>query len=162
MELTENTMNEDLTEGIELENNIPKSICDEIIRQANGNLHISDVYRVAKWGKIEEKVFLNTYGEIEQGYIEDSETKYPKNEIGTYSTSVYTERKSCDKFIKILKRGVRLRKLYPYPVVLKGKTSNGLVQRTIDRIPDCDPTHIDWWLYYGKKEIVMNDFVLCD
>lgn len=155
-------MNEDLTEGIELESNIPKNICNEIINQAKENEHINDVYRVAKWGKIEEKTFLNTYGEIELGYIEDNEEKYPKNEIGTYSTSVYTERKNCDKFIKMLKRSVRLRELYPYPVVIKGKTSNGLVQKTIERIPNYDPTHVDWWLFCGRKEIVLTDFALCD
>lgn len=87
----------------------------------------------AKWGKIEERAFLNTYGEIQEGYIPDDDGKYPKDNIGTYSTSVYTERKNCDKFINMLKKSVRLRKVYPFPVIIVGNTSNGLVQRTADR-----------------------------
>lgn len=156
-------MNGAVSEGIELESNIPKNLCSCIIEQTKGNIHYNNVYRVAKWGIVEERVFLNTYGEIQTGYIEDNEEKYPRNEIGTYSTSVYTERKNCDKFISLLKRSVRLRKLYPYPVVIRGKTSNGLVQKTIERIPEyLDPTHVDWWIFCGKKEVVLNDFVLCD
>lgn len=152
-----------LNTRIQFEDNIPKDLYSNIINQAQNNEHINNVYRVAKWGRIEEKVFLNTYGEIQYGYIPDDDSKYPKNNIGTYSTSVYTERKNCDKFINMLKRSVRLRKLYPYPVVIKGKTSNGLIQKTVDRIPDyIDPTHVDWWLFSGKRKVVLKDFIICE
>lgn len=88
-----------LPEELRLEDNIPEELCYDIVEQARGNEHYSCVYRVAKWGKIEERAFLNTYGEIQEGYIPDDDGKYPKDNIGTYSTSVYTERKNCDKFI---------------------------------------------------------------
>lgn len=150
-------------EHIELEENIPEFICDEIVKQASNNLHFEEVYRVAKWGKIEEKAFLSTYGEIEEGYIPDNDERYPKEKIGTYSTSVYTEKSCCDKYINLLKRSVRLRTIYPFPVVLKGKTSNGLVQKTVERIVNyTEPAHVDWWIFKGKKGTILNDFILCD
>lgn len=145
-----------------LESNIPIDLQNEIKNQANGNEHFSEVYRVAKWGKIEERTFLSTFSEIQCGYIEDSE-RYAKDEIGTYSTSVYTDRKNCDKFIKLLKRGRRLRLKYPYPVIIKGKTSMGYVQKTKDRILDYnDDTHIDWWIFKDKRTVVMADFCVCE
>lgn len=152
-----------LPEELRLEDNIPEELCYDIVEQARGNEHYSCVYRVAKWGKIEERAFLNTYGEIQEGYILDDDGKYPKDNIGTYSTSVYTERKNCDKFINMLKKSVRLRKVYPFPVIIVGNTSNGLVQRTADRdVNYPDPTHVDWWLFSGKKGTVLSNFVLCE
>lgn len=69
---------------------------------------------------------------------------------------MYTERKNCDKFINMLKKSVRLRKVYPFPVIIVGNTSNGLVQRTADRdVNYPDPTHVDWWLFSGKSLIVV-------
>lgn len=145
--------------NIQLEPNIPKSMYEEIIKQAKGNKHYNTIYRVAKWGQIEEKVFLNTYGEIQENIIPDNEERYPKDEIGTYSISVYTERTSCDKFIKMLKKSKRLKQIYPYPIIIKGKTSNGFVQKTKERKDSYDdPTHIDWWLFAQKKNIVLKDF----
>lgn len=142
---------------------IPDDLCEEIMTQAGKNEHFSEVYRVAKWGKIEERALLSTYGEIKMGYIEDNDEKYPKNEVGTYSVSVYSDRTSCDKFIKLLKRGRRLRTLFPYPIVIKGRTSNGFVQRTKDRdVSYADSTHIDWWLFEGKRKDVLQDFECCD
>lgn len=142
-----------------LASNIPEDCKDQIRNNAQQNGHYDCVYRVAKWGKIEERAFFSTFDEIEQGYIEDNDEKYPKNEIGTYSTSVYTERKNCDKYISLLKKSVRLRRMYPYPVVLQGKTSNGMVQRTVERREDYpDDTHVDWWIYDGRRELVLSDF----
>lgn len=88
---------------LRLEDNIPKKIQHAIIEQAKGNKHFDRVYRVAKWGKIEDKAFLSTFGEIQEGYLPEDDKKYPKDNVGTYSTSVYTERKNCDKFINMLK-----------------------------------------------------------
>lgn len=156
-------MNETVNKEMELEDNIPTGLQGDILKQATECSHFERVFRVAKWGEIEERVFLNTYGEIQAGYIGDNEEKYPKDDIGTYSTSVYTERKNCDKFINLLKNSVRLRKTYPYPIVIQGRTSRGLVQRTIERVPSySDSTHIDWWLFRGQKSIVLGDFVKCD
>lgn len=143
--------------------NILVDVAERIVSSAKENSHFEVVYRVAKWGKIEEKAFWNTYGEIQSGIIPDSDVKYPKDDIGTYLTSVYDQQKSCDKYIRCLKRSIRLKKVYPRPVVIRGKTSNGLVQRTIEREQEYnDPTHIDWWIYKGKTPDVMKEFVLCE
>lgn len=56
-----------LPEELRLEDNMPEELCYDIIEWARGNEHYSCVYRVAKWGKIEESAFLNTYGEIQEG-----------------------------------------------------------------------------------------------
>ena len=147
--------------NINLEGYIPKDLCKIIAEEAATNEHFDNVYRVAKWGKIEERAFLSTYGEVLEGYIPEDEERRPKNDIGTYSISVYTERKSCDKFINMLKG--KLRKKYPCPIVIRGKTSNGFVQRTIERKPNYpNPTHVDWWLFKDKREVILKDFVLCD
>ena len=118
---------------------------------------------MAKWGTIEEKVFWNTYREIQEGIIPDNDAKYPKEKEGTYSLSVYDKKDSCIKYINFLKKSVRLREAYPHPEIIQGKTSRGLVQRTIDRIEDYpDPAHIDWWIFHGAQMDVMNDFRLCE
>ncbi len=146
----------------QLEDYIPKELKKQIEIQAIGNRHFEEVYRVAKWGKLEERVFLSTYAEILEGYIENGE-KFDKSDIGTYSTSVYTERRNCDKFINLLKRKRRLRKLYPYPIVIKGKTSCGCVQKTSDRNEEYEDTsHVDWWIYKDKKAIAMKNFTICE
>lgn len=144
----------------ELDGNIPEELRKEIKERTKENEHYTEVYRVAKWGRIEDKVFLSTYEEILADILPDDEAKYPKNEIGTYSTSVYTERGKCDKYIKCLKGSKRLKKVYPYPVVIKGRTSNGCVELTINRNKEAEPEHIDWWIYDGKRSEVMQDFIL--
>jgi len=142
-----------------LNKNIPDDCKKQIREAAEGNKHYDCVYRVAKWGKIEERAFLSTFEEIQEGYIEDDEMRYPKKEIGTYSTSVYTQRKNCDKYIRLLKRKLRLREMYPYPVVVQGKTSNGMVQKTVERDEGyLDDTHVDWWIYNDRKSVVLKDF----
>lgn len=149
---------EKMNDKIQLESNIPSEMCKIICEQAANNEHYDKVFRVAKWGQNSDRTFLSTYSEIENKYIPDNEERYPKDNIGTYSTSVYTEVKPCDKFIKSLRKKT-LKKLYPNPLILVGTTSKGLVQRTIDRELDySDPTHIDWWIYRGKMQEVAKDF----
>lgn len=142
-----------------LEKLIPEELHEVISEQAKDNPHFDTVYRVAKWGKIENRAFYSTYKEIKEKIIPDNEIKYPKNEIGTYSTSVYLEPGPCRKYINFL--GGRLRRIYPCPIIIKGKTSNGMVQRTIDRIPSYpSEEHIDWWIFEGEIDRVINDFSL--
>lgn len=142
-----------------LEKIIPEELHQEINEQAKDNPHFDMVYRVAKWGKIENRVFYSTFKEITERIIPDNETKYPKNEIGTYSTSVYLGPGTCRKYINLL--GRRLREIYPCPIIIKGNTSNGMVQRSADRIPDYpDKEHVDWWIYDGQIENVIGDFTL--
>lgn len=145
----------------QLNENIPEICKKQILKIGEQNRQYTCVYRVAKTGEIAERAFLSTYDEIEKGYIPDDDEKYPKDKIGTYSTSVYTDRKMCDKFIHILKRGVRLRKTYPHPEILMGKTSNGIAQQTCMRESGYeDETHVDWWIYKDKKSEVLDDFCI--
>ena len=117
------------------------------------------VYRVSKKGIISIEAFISTYEEILAKELPDFPGRYPRDKVGTYSTSVYLDRGPCDKFINCLKKGVVTRKKYPYPIVMEGKTSNGLAQRTIDREPDHeDPYHVDWWIFEGENELVVPNF----
>ena len=112
------------------------------------------VYRVAKMGTIDKVAFYSTYEEIQTGIVPDNEMRYPKDKVGTYSTYVYLDKKPCEKFVKCLKK-----KIYPHPIILQGRTTNGLVQRTIEREKDySDKLHVDWWIFEGEVEKVFENF----
>lgn len=126
----------------------------KIQEQADKQKHFPLVFRVAKWGKIEEKAFYSTMKEVDEGILPD---KYDRNDIGSYSTSVYITPDSCRKYIRFLKG--RIRKLYPCPMIIQGKTSGGLVQKTQDRNPKYeDLNHIDWWIFQDMECVVMQNF----
>lgn len=96
----------------------------------------------------------STYEEIQAGILPDNGMRYPKDKVGTYSTSVYLDKKPCEKFVKCLKK-----KIYPHPIILQGRTTNGLVQRTIEREKDySDKLHVDWWIFEGEVEKVFENF----
>ena len=95
-----------------------------------------------------------TYEEIQAGILPDNGMRYPKDKVGTYSTSVYLDKKPCEKFVKCLKK-----KIYPHPIILQGRTTNGLVKRTIEREKDySDKLHVDWWIFEGEVEKVFENF----
>ena len=48
---------------------------------------------------------------------------------------------------------------YPHPIILQGRTTNGLVQQPIEREPDyTDKLHVDWWIFKGEVEEVFENF----
>ena len=59
----------------ELDSNIPEKLRKEIKERTKGNAHYTEVYRVAKWGIIEEKVFLSTYGELLADILDRKSTR---------------------------------------------------------------------------------------
>ena len=105
------------------------------------------------WIGGEDKKWVK-YEEIQAGILPDNGMRYPKDKVGTYSTSVYLDKKPCEKFVKCLKK-----KIYPHPIILQGRTTNGLVQRTIEREKDySDKLHVDWWIFEGEVEKVFENF----
>ena len=121
----------EIKENKELNPCIPDNIKDDI-RTCGAKEEIKEpVYRVAKMGKKDEVAFFSTFEEILAEIIPDNEKKYPKNKIITYSTSVYLDKKPCQKFIRLLKKSVVTKEKYPHPIILQGQTTNGLVQRTV-------------------------------
>ena len=141
----------------ELNCNIPAEIQEQIKKYGAKEEIFEPVYRVSKRGTLDKETFISTYEEIISGQLPDDDEKYPKDKIGTYSTSVYKSIDPCRKFMKCLKKSVRLRNKYPFPVILKGKTLCGLTQLTCERELDyLDPYHIDWWIYEGKTEEVVD------
>lgn len=133
---------------------IPDNIKKDI-RECGAKEEIKEpVYRVAKMGTIDKVAFYSTYEEIQAGILPDNGMRYPKDKVGTYSTSVYLDKKPCEKFVKCLKK-----KIYPQPIILQGRTTNGLVQRTIERESDYfDELHVDWWIFEGEVEKVFENF----
>lgn len=83
----------------ELNKCIPEEI-QKLIWECGAEEKIYDsVYRVSKRGMIDKEAFKSTYEEILEGQLPNDENKYPKNKIGTYSTSVYTDIAPCKKFM---------------------------------------------------------------
>lgn len=85
-----------------LSNYIPPKLIDEIWANGkeNSNQH---VYRVAKYGTINEVTFMGSY---EECLYEKREFKEDKTEIGSYSTSCYITPKYPQKFLKCLKKSI--------------------------------------------------------
>lgn len=147
----------------ELNRNIPEEIQKQIFEYGASEKVVQPVYRVAKRGKLDDEAFLSTYEEIISGQLPDNNDKYPRDQVGTYSTSVYTSDVPCKKFIRCLKKSVRLRKKYPYPVILKGKTRYGLTQLTCEREKNYpDKFYVDWWIYDGMNGKVVEDYVVLE
>lgn len=143
----------------ELNNNIPAEIQQKVIESGADERIFEPVYRVAKRGKLDRDAFVSTYEEIISRQIPDDDVKYPKDKVGTYATSVYTDIAPCRKFIHCLKRSVRLRKEYPFPIIIQGRTSYGLTQKTCEREENYpDKLHVDWWIYSGMQECVVKDY----
>ncbi len=79
----------------------------------------------------------------------------------TFIFQTRSSKSPCNKFIAFLKK--RLKKFYPNPVILIGKTSDGLVQRTIERDSNHpEANHVDWWIYDGKEDYVTINFSLAE
>ena len=80
--------------------------------------------------------------------------RYPNDKVGTYSTSVYLDKKPCEKFVKCLKK-----KIYQHPIILHGRTTNGFVQIAIEREKDySDKLYVDWWIFEGEAEKIFENF----
>ena len=133
---------------------IPKELLPILLKNGKENFQ-QKVYRVAKFGMINEETFFNTFVEHKtENRLEQLKRKYGLDNIGTYSTSCYSTKESPDKYLKLLKE--RLRKKYPCPIIIEGKTVCGLSQLTIERDSNyLDNTHIDWWIYNKKCSIDM-------
>ena len=65
----------------------------------------------------------------------------------------------------MLKKSVRLRKVYPFPVIIVENTSNGLEQRTADRGPRRELSRSNTRrlvVVFREKGTVLSNFVLCE
>ncbi len=135
---------------------IPPELVEEIYK--NGKEHNDQhVYRVAKYGIINEIAFLGTY---EECIYEKRENRYNINEIGTYSTSCYITPKMPQKFLCNLKR--KHFKKFPHPIIIHGNTICGLSQLTIERDSSSNEEHIDWWIYKDSFQKLQETFEVYD
>ena len=138
----------------ELQDYIPHELKKQIIDIASEN-KICPVYRVDKSGTGELTFLSSTYEEFCNGG--NFSEKYSKDDISTYSTSVYDAPDSCERYIKSM--GRKVREKFPSPKIMVGSIQNGLSVHTFEyKMNYKDRTHIDWWIYKGQKEEAMKSF----
>ena len=141
----------------ELQDYIPQKLKEQINNVASENKFFP-VYRVDKKGTKETTFLISTYEEFHDVYPKEKfDERYPEDDIGTYSTSVYDAPDSCERFIKSM--GAKVRCMFPSPKIMVGFTQNGLAVHTVDYKEGYrDKTHIDWWIYKGQIEEAIKGF----
>lgn len=102
-----------------------------------------EVYRICKWGRVEQKAFLTSYEERRQlnQHLKEFEGEPDIDEL---SMSCY------EKLTDAQKRLAYFSKIEPKSILAKGTTDGayGPSQRTRERKPKVRPkSHVDWWLY---------------
>lgn len=104
-----------------------------------------EVYRVCKWGVIDDRTFLSTFEEIEQKLIPPKKRNI--DDPGLYSTSCNMEREEAEQFLAICNQ------YHPEGIIIKGNTipSEGVSQLTRERNPRDKSTHVDWWIYKDAR-----------
>ncbi len=137
--------------------NIPNYICNKIDGIENSAPIKEYVYRVSKSGNIDEQTFENTFAEVLKGTTSSRNKDY--DDVGTYSTSFYLTPEPCIKWKLFLAE--KYRKRYPSPCVIQGciDASDGKFQRTIERLNNANPLHIDMWIYEDKVETLVGEFI---
>ena len=131
-----------------LQRYIPEELQRKIIEVAAEKKY-EPVYRVDKEGILSDNFLKSSYEEFPD--------RFPSNEVGTYSTSVYDVPAPCIRYIKSLKG--KLRKKYPSPKIMVGSTVLGMTARTIEYKKDYeDKNHIDWWIYQGEEKNAIRYF----
>lgn len=102
------------------------------------------VYRICKYGKIDEESFLSSYEEYEKhGRLADLDLK----DVSSYSLSCWGKIRDARRSLAFFT------KKEPRAIAARGITSVkcGIIQRTKERKGRNAKSHIDWWLYQGAK-----------
>lgn len=135
--------------------NIPIDIIKKIDEIRCSEPIQEDVYRVSKYGLIDEVTFDNTFAEVLKGTTSRNKDF---DDVSTYSTSFYLVPEPCYQRVSFLAR--RFKKKYPKPCVISGRidATMGKYQRTIERIKNYDPDHVDMWIYDGREQRVIDSF----
>ena len=137
---------------------IPTLVQEDILSKGTEN-SFCHVYRVAKYGELNEVTFLNSF---EESIYENRKPKIDiSNIVGSFSTSCYLSIFVPKKFMNFLK--ARYRKKYPKVQIIEGYTVCGLSQLTCERIPDYpEKDHVDWWIYKDSLNEVANRFTFIE
>ena len=103
------------------------------------------VYRICKYGKLDEMAFLSTFEETVRKLRKG---KLIENDVGSYSTSCHQDIKDSQRLLKFT-----LRRPFPKAFIAKGviKEEKGLVQLTSERNSNCSDSHVDWWIYANAQ-----------
>lgn len=118
---------------------------------------IPKVYRIAYEGVLNEETFESTYANrMRRGKIL---TEEEKQNVGTYSTSCY----------ELLEDAIYTRKTFmrrqKKAKIVEGKLAKetGYSQRTKERVPEKEDSHIDWWIFDSTnvKEKIIPYFSFC-
>lgn len=127
----------------------PAYIPEDKIRKAGAKENEYNVYRICKWGQLDQHAFISTYEETleRDGNVNDLDL----DDIGSFSTSCFEREKDAKRMMKLFT------KRNPQAILAHGsiKKETGLSQKTSERKPK-QKSHIDWWIY--KDRITYNDF----
>ena len=127
----------------------PAYIPEEEIIIAGAKENEYNVYRICKWGELNQHAFISTYEEVleRDGNVNDLDL----NDISSFSTSCFEKEKDAKRMMKFFT------KKNPQAILAYGniKKETGLSQKTSERKPK-QKSHVDWWIY--KDSIIYSDF----
>ena len=132
----------------ELSDQIPRPLQTKI--KECGTEQELEVYRVAKKGIIDEDFFLSSIEEYEKGLVVNKQPD--KNDMGSYSTSCDLDLKNAKKILKVTM------KYNPPAELARGITKHGLCQETHLRTGSSNKSHVDWWIYKGASQSLINEY----
>lgn len=129
----------------------PDGFEEKLIAAGAKTQTITPVYRILYDGKLNALNFESTY--INYRRRHKTLTKRKLQHLGTYSTSCFLE---LGDTVRLLRCSVNNP---PFAKICKGviTQTSGYSQRTADREPEIDSSHVDWWIY---SDIDVNAEVL--
>ena len=129
----------------------PDGFEEKLIAAGAKTQTITPVYRILYDGKLNALNFESTY--INYRRRHKTLTKRKLQHLGTYSTSCFLELGDTVRLLRCSMNNP------PFAKICKGviTQTSGYSQRTADREPEIDSSHVDWWIY---SDIDVNAEVL--
>lgn len=119
----------------------PDGFEEKLIAAGAKTQTITPVYRILYDGKLNAFNFESTY--INYRRRHKTLTKRKLQHLGTYSTSCFAELDDVAYTIQYSMKNP------PFAKICKGviTQTSGYSQRTVDREPETESSHVDWWIY---------------
>lgn len=135
----------------------PDGFEEKLIAAGAKTQTITPVYRILYDGKLNAFNFESTY--INYRRRHKTLTKRKLQRLGTYSTSCFAELDDVAYTIQYSMKNP------PFAKICKGviTQTSGYSQRTVDREPETESSHVDWWIYsdIDVNSEVLTNFSIC-
>lgn len=101
----------------------PAYIPEEEIRKAGAKENEYNVYRICKWGELNQHAFISTYEEVleRDGNVNDLDL----NDISSFSTSCFEKEKDAKRMMKFFTK----KKSTSYIGIWEYKKRNGIITK---------------------------------